>query len=451
MNINYQTILKHIALITKAVGIFPVLIILSYVFCQAYDISRATVDLVELIIMGYLGYGQMGFRDKITQITKKRRWLAWILVVMGYIACLSIIILVARTGRAGIRQQLVFGGISILFYVIFMMAHAQNYSYILSMEFIATITGVYYLARRLYEFEGLGMMYIFVVAAYIFINNQLNIDAILERTKSNTPMIMRIRRDNMKWVCLLMGIIFMGYPFRKILAESLRYIGRGILVCLLHIVKIIISLFPEKEMVYEESGQGGQGGFLLEGDKNSIVDIIIWLIVITSVALLIYKNREFILQSLKDSFGRIQKFFKRVWDFLFGRKKSNIITNDYYEDIVEECSSNIPLKIKKNEGLNKKKWQKKVKKYLKAEEKENQYREGYRLLLEGASLRGIEIKKASTPREIMLKLQEKLALQSIEEETIIYEYVRYGEGMTEPEEIVKIKSVLKYLLSINKA
>lgn len=49
----------------------------------------------------------------------------------------------------------------------------------------------------------------------------------------------------------------------------------------------------------------------------------------------------------------------------------------------------------------------------------------------------------------MLKLEEELALQSTEEETIIYKYVRYGEGMAEPEEIVKIKSVLKYLLSIN--
>lgn len=448
MNINYQTVLKHIALITKVIGLFPVLIILSYVFCQAYDISRATVDLAELILMGYLGYAQMAFRVKITQIIKKRRWLAWIFMVIGYVACLIIIMLIARTGRAGIKQQLLFGGISILFYVIFMMAYARNYSYILSMEFVVTITAVYYLALRLCEFEGLGMMYICVVAAYIFINNQLNMDAILDRTKSNTPMIKRIRKDNMKWVCLLMSIIFIGYPFRKILAAGLRYIVDGVLVCLLYIVKIIISLFSDKEMVYEASGQAGQGGFLLEGDKNSIVDIVIWLIVITSITLFIYKNREFILQSLKDSFRRIYKLFKHVWDFLFGRKKSNIITNDYYEDIIEECSSNIPLKAKKNEGLHKKKWQKKVKKYLKVEEQKNQYREGYKLLLEGVTLRGIEIRKANTPREIMLKLEEELVLQSIEE-TIIYEYVRYGEGITKPEEIVKIKSVLKYLLSID--
>lgn len=450
MNINYQTALKHIALITKAVGIFPVLIILSYIFCQGYDISRAAVDLAELIIIGYLGYGQMRFRWKITEMIKERRWLAWILVAMGYIACLIIIILVTRIGRVGVVQQLLFGGTSIILYIIFMMGYAQNYSYILSIEFIVTVTGVYYLAVRLCEFEGLGMLYIFVVAAYIFINNQLNMDAILQRTKSNTPMIERIRRDNMKWVCLLMSIIFIGYPFRKILASGIQDIGRGVLVCLMHIVKMIISLFPKKELVYEESGQVDQGGFILGGDKNSIVDIIIWLIVITSVTLLIYRNREFILQSLKDSFRRIQTLLKRVWDFLFGRKKSTIITNEYYEDIIEECSSNISLKIKKNEGLNKKKWQRKVKKYLKAGGEESQYREGYRLLLEGASLRGIEIRQANTPREIMLKLEEKLVLPSIEEETIIYEYVRYGEGMAEAEEIVKIKSVLKHLVSINK-
>lgn len=196
MNINYQTALKHIALITKVIGLFPVLIILSCVFYQTYDISRATVDLAELIIMGYL----------------------------GYIACLIIAMLIARTGRVGRKQQLLFGAISILFYVIFMMVYARNYSYILSMEFVVTITGVYYLALRLCEFEGLGMMYICVIAAYIFINNQLSMDAILDRTESNTPMITRVRKDNMKWVCPLMSIIFIGYPFRKILAVGLRYI-----------------------------------------------------------------------------------------------------------------------------------------------------------------------------------------------------------------------------------
>ena len=448
MNISYQTVLKHIALITKVIGLFPVLIILSYVFYQPYDISRAIVDLVEFTVMGYLGYAQMAFRGKIAQIIRKKRWLAWIFVALGYVISLIILILIARMGRAGIKQQLLFEGISILFYVIFMRAYARNYSYILSMEFIVTITGIYYLALILCEFEGLGMMYICVVGAYIFINNQLNMDAILDRTKSNTPMIKSIRKDNMKWVCILLSIIFIGYPLRKILAASLRYIVYGVVVCLLYIVKLIINLFSDKEMVYEASEQAGQGGFLLEGDRNSIVDSVIWLIVITSVILFIYKNRKFILESLKDSCRRIYKLFAHVWDFLFGRKKSSVITNDYYEDIIEQCSSNISLKVKKNEDLHKKKWKKKVKKYLKVEEQKHQYREGYKLLLEGVTLRGIEIRKAHTPREIMLKLEEKLALQSIEE-TIIYEYVRYGEGVAEPEEIVKIKSVLKYLLSID--
>lgn len=59
MNMNYRTVLKHIALMAKVIGIFPVLICLSYVFVAEYDINRLGVGLIGLMTMGYLGYGQM--------------------------------------------------------------------------------------------------------------------------------------------------------------------------------------------------------------------------------------------------------------------------------------------------------------------------------------------------------------------------------------------------------
>lgn len=451
MNMNYRTVLKHIALMAKVIGIFPVLICLSYVFVTEYDINRLGVDLIGLMTMGYLGYGQMAFRQKSEQMAKGQSWLGHTLVVMGYITCLAIMIVVVRLGHIGVKQQLLFGGMSILLYILFMNEYLQDYSCILSMEFIVTMTGAYYIAMRLCKFEGLGMMYILVIAASIFINNQLKMDEILQRTKNNTPMIERIRKDNMKWVCLLMSIIFIGYPLRKFFAKVLRDIWYGSLTCILYVVKVVISLFPDGEPVDVGSGQASQMGFALEGDKNSIVDIIIWLIVITTITFCIYKNHELILKSLHEGFKRIQVFLKRICEFLFGRRKGSIITNEDYEDIIEVCSSSISLKIAKRESLNKKKWQRKVKKYLKVARQENQYREGYKLLLEGVSLRGIEIRKANTPREIMQEVEEKLALQSIADETVTYEYIRYGEGMAEQQEIVKMKYVLQDLLTMNKA
>ena len=68
MNMNYRTVLKHIALMAKVIAIFPVLICLSYVFVAEYDINRLGVGLIGLMTMGYLGYGQMG------RVGKSTRW-----------------------------------------------------------------------------------------------------------------------------------------------------------------------------------------------------------------------------------------------------------------------------------------------------------------------------------------------------------------------------------------
>lgn len=450
MNMNYRMALKHIALIAKVIGIFPVLILLSYIFCAGYDTNQLGIELIGFIAMGYLGYGHMEIRNKIEQRTKERRWLLHVLVAVGYIASLIIIILATRIMITGGRVQVLFGGISIILYMMFIRGYDQYYNRILSMEFIATITVIYYIAITLCQLTSLGMMYIVVVAAYIFINNQVKIDELLQRTKKNTPMAESIRRDNMKWVCLLMSVFLIGYPFRKILAKGLSFIGNGILVCILYIVKVIISLFPDVELAEEGSGQVDQMGFLLEGDKNSIVNIIIWILCIGTMILLIYKNHEMIIRSLREGLRRIQILFKRIYHFLFGRKKRDIIINEYYEDIIEEFSSTMPLKLKKEVKLNKKKWQKEVKRYLKEVQNEGQYREGYKLLLEGISLKGIEIKKAHTPREIMQEVQGKLELKSIINETITYEYIRYGEGIALPEEMINIKETLQALLIISK-
>lgn len=450
MNINHTIALKHIALIAKVIGIFPVLILLSYIFCAGYDTNQLGIELIGFIVMGYLGYGHMEIRNKIEQRTKERRWLLHVLVAVGYITCLIIIILATRIMITGGRVQVLFGGISIILYMMFIRRYDRDYSSILSMEFIATITVIYYIAITLCQLKSLGMMYIIVVAAYIFINNQVKIDELLQRTKKNTPMAQNIRRDNMKWVCLLMSVFLIGYPFRKILAKGLSFIGGSILVCILYIVKFIISLFPDVELAEESSGQVDQMGGLLEGGKNSIVDIILWIVCIGLITLLIYKNREAIIRGLRKSLRGIQILFKRIYDFLFGRKKKDTIINEYYEDIIEEFISIMPLKLKKEEKLNKKKWQREVKRYLKEVQNKEQYRQGYKLLLEGISLKGIEIKEAYTPREIMQEVQGKLELKSIANETITYEYIRYGEGIALTEEMIKLKEVLQVLLIMNK-
>ena len=80
----------------------------------------------------------------------------------------------------------------------------------------------------------------------------------------------------------------------------------------------------------------------------------------------------------------------------------------------------------------------------------SQYREGYKLLLQGLHIKGIEIQGSYTPREIMESASYMEDIPSIEAETQQYEAVRYDEQLANIESIDILKQTLQEMLVINR-
>lgn len=241
-----------------------------------------------------------------------------------------------------------------------------------------------------------------------------------------------------------------GYPFRKMLANVITWIGKEIIVGTFLLIKFITQLISASDSDYENiQGEGGMGA-LPPAEKNELLDFILWVAVVGITIILIYIYRYQIIAFIKEKIRRLKELFKKLYIFLFKKREQQIDVQCDYIDTVEAIEDIDTFKKQNIGGVHKTKWKKQVKKYLALDEAQNSYREGYQLLVKGVQLKGIEIKGNYTPREIRRVVEEKIKELSLKQETNIYEAVRYGESGVSVEEIARLKYVLKQLLMLNK-
>lgn len=454
MHANLGRFFKCLALIARGMGLVPVFIILSYLYSKNYVKDLLRIQYAGMIIVVIGGYLQVEFQNAMYNHFKNKKWLFRIIVGSAY---LGETVLIIGVSICLLPTDVLMKFISCVTYIIMfglsIASYDEHYTRTLSSERIVAISAIYIFAMKLCHYSVLGLIYILIIASYLFLNNQYKLEALLERTHENTPMLKKIRQENMKWVCLLMSIFVVGYPLRNELTKGLTWVWDKILALFVLILRVIIwilsFLSPKQGSGEPEAVESGFGE-MVPGERNELLDFIFWIMVIGVTAFIIIKKRKAIIEALNNQIQRFQQFFGKAYEFLFGKRKKTVVANGYYEDVIEELSNTAILPIEKTENISKRSWQKQVKKYLKQGQSVEQYRWGYKLLLQGLSLRKINIEKSLTPREIMAIVEAKLQLGSIQSETTAYEHVRYGEEAAKEEELQQLKRLLKELLELNK-
>lgn len=452
MKMNYRRLFKYLALVARAIGLFPILIILSYLSFWEYDKSLFWIQLGSTIMIAVLGYFGVCFQSEVTDRFEKKKWLMWLIVVGLYlIEVLCILTGVWNYLPTNMTMKIISSIVYLVLFGLSISAYEHHYTRVLSTEMVILTSSLYLIAMLFSHYSFLGMLYIAVVASYIFLNNQVKLEILLESTQENTPMFQNIRKDNMKRVCLGMGVIFLGYPLRAQIGKILWWIGAKIVALIsiiIHLVGSVVSvLIPEPvELEAEKRTVWVQE----PAETNEWLDRIFWLVLICVIIYIVIRNRKAIIKALINGLLPIKNSWKQLWAFLFGKREKELQDNEFYEDCIEEVNENMLQMSKSIKSISKRNWHKQVKKYIKKANQRELYRNGYQLLLQGVHFSGIVVKPFHTPREVMLEVEQKLRPIVIEEETTTYEKVRYAEKMAEMEELEKLKSMLKVLLEMNK-
>ncbi|MBP3887664.1 MAG: hypothetical protein J6F30_08450 [Cellulosilyticum sp.] len=445
---------KYLALLARGIGVFPFLIVFSYIYSKQYNKDLFGIQLGALIGVVILGYIQINIHAWLERKLRNKLWIERMIIGLLYILEIGLIIYgiwgyLHTDGPMKLATSIVY----IILYLMSIKAYEQHYTSILSIELIVIISCFYVIAMGLCKYGILGLMYLLVMATFIFLSNQQKLEQLLSSTKENTPMFRNIRSDNMKWVSLVMGCILILYPCRKHIEGILWWTWQQILKIISFIVYIIVSLLAllkSDDVVSEGAANEAGMGNLPPAEYNEWLDIIFWILVISITTYVCIKKRKAIVRILCNKWNRLKVLIGKVCNLLFGEKEKTAIVNEYYEDVIEDMSYMAITQLQKGKNTTKRRWVKQVKKYLKYSSEPKQYREGYKLLLQGVKICGVEIQIAQTPREIMKYIESVEKIPSIESETKDYEMVRYKELEANEEQLEQLKQTLRQLMNASK-
>lgn len=446
-----STLMKQLGLAARSIGFFPVIILASYAYSRTYDLHLFWIQLAGILGAGCLGCCQAVFRERLQRFSNHRSGLYKVILGISYIAvCVAFWLLSGYMVPVNALIRVVFFILSLVIWVMNMKDYRLHYSSILSLEMIVVITVIYTVAVVLSKYEILGLLYILIIGTYILIGNQLKIEELLQRTQKNTPLFNHIRRENARRVCLMVSCIFIGYPFKGIIVKGIKWMFMKVVWVLLTIIIFLISLLPVSEGSGVTSEAVSGMGELPGAERNELLNFILWLVVIGVGILVIYKYRESILASVKDTLRRIKLSFNKVYSFLFGNRQHELINPSDYEEHIEEITKGEIEKAVPKYHNNKRQWKRQVKKYLKQSVEAEQLREGYRLILQGAKLYGTDIKQSYTAREIEKQIERQINLNSLGSRTVAYEEIRYGGCGEQVEQLEQIRETLEQLLNLDK-
>lgn len=91
MKIGQNQIMKHLGLMTKALGIAPVIIILSYLCSKQYDMQLFGIHVLGIMIAGYLGYMQLGIKTKLEQRLQTKSLELYVAIGISYIISIALL------------------------------------------------------------------------------------------------------------------------------------------------------------------------------------------------------------------------------------------------------------------------------------------------------------------------------------------------------------------------
>jgi len=452
MNLSLRNLFKYLALLARGIGVYPMIILFSYACVNGYNQELFNVQLLGIILAVIGGYLQVSVQSLLEKQLADKKWLVKCIVGLLYI--MELLCILQYVNYYIQVETLIRFFICILYITLFglsIKAYSVHYIDVLNINWLVTISGIYIIAMAMSHYSILGLMYIAIIASYLFLSNQQKLEQLLQSTRENTPMFKRIRRDNMKWVTIVILGIFIAYPCRKQIGYILWWVWCKILVVIKWIGYIILKML---ERLLPETTEGGglnmdnSMGGMPEPEANELINFLFWTIIILITIYIIIKNRKAIIEGLKSIIRKVHTLLTRLYHFLFGERIQEEVEERYYEDIIEDLRDGSILKLEKPSIITKRKWHKQVKQYIKSPTEVGQYRMGYKLLLQGIMLKGIEIEHSKTPREIMEEVEQRMGLPNIKEETKYYEDIRYGEKVSKLEEVLQLKEALQVLLEM---
>ena len=206
------------------------------------------------------------------------------------------------------------------------------------------------------------LLFILLIALYLFLNNQSNLDAMLQRSQKNTPMIATIRRNNTRWLCVLMSLILVVYPLRRIIGDFFLMLIKKILLAIGAIISFINSFMP-KGSEFVSEGPVDKSPMFPIGEAptySNFLEMFLWCLAIVFLFCL----RRYIWLFIMDVVELIQKVISFLSRALFGLKDKSIEKNSFYEEKVEELAIPITAPHKKV-SKRKVKWKKQLKHFFK--------------------------------------------------------------------------------------
>ncbi len=434
---------SHISLWVFYLAIIPCLFLASYINQMAYGTTKFLIDLLVLLIGAYLGYFQSLIKYKLLMSPRLPILLKHLFLAITYCITLGLPLLYALWIYENHVVFLI--GWYILFltiYVKFYKSYGLNYKQLMTWEICIVAAFIYLAAMLVGAPSFIPLLFVLVVALYLFLNNQSTLDALLQRSQKNTPMIAAIRRNNTKWLCLIISFILVVYPFRKILGNFVLTLIKNILLVIGAIIRLISQLIPigNDELALEIPKKSSPMLFP-EATHASInpLEILLWCLTF----IILFSLRRQLWKIVMDFLRDLQKLILAIYHALFNQNEKTIEKNTLYEETIETFNTQITTSPQKA-PRHKTQLRRQLKLFFKLPNSEMKYRLGFKLLLEGLQLKGIHFSRSHTPREIAKIVKQDTNSITINEET--YERIRYGEMPIEPGNIEDLESSLITLI-----
>ena len=438
MNTSSSKLLPHLALWIFFLSVIPSLFLVAYVGEIPCTPMTFSINALILLIGAYLGYFQAKFKYYILRKKELSIILRYLLLIATYLISFGLPLTYAILMYKNYIGLIVcWYALFLVFYGKFYKSYGLHYTEIISWEICIVAAFIDLGAMITQGYSFISLLFVAVIVLYIFLHSQAGLDEMLERSQKNTPMVATIRRNNTKWLCLIMSLIFIAYPLRKLIGNILLTIIKVFILVLGYILNFISNLMPRGEDLATQTRENTNVLTQLVGESTSsnLWGVIFWCIVIGLIILL----RRYIMACILDTIKLFKKLFIKLYQLLFGLKERTKSPNLLYNETIEEISFTTPLQ-NKTSSLNKAKWKKQFKEFLKMPNNEAKYRFGFKLLLEGFKLQGLTIKPSDTPKELTDLAKEQSYLPSIDSTN--YERIRYGEKSLEHGNLEDLENIL---------
>ncbi len=305
-----------------------------------------------------------------------------------------------------------------------------------------------------YSMTPIVITYLIGLGIFALVRNQSNIDYMMERRKHKMESLpKKIRYYNVMLILGIFLLVVILYSFKDWIIEGVWFLLdllRSIIVAIGWGIYYLFNLLPESEETGEEVGMDYQP-LAPEGSSwNDSLELIFRLIVIAVFVFIFVLYGKRIWRALLEKLSQFKNWLVK----LLGKNqfvKAFQNGSDYYSDEVSSVREEMDQeKLSESAKLTVRQWKKECRQYFKSADTPEKLKNGYGLLVEWLTLKGVDVCVSDTPKEILQKGERQLKPYSGKELTGDYERIKYHEKSLEQQQLAQMTSVLKQLVQNTK-